>query len=68
VQALRLLLYSLLLLPGFSQMLLFYFFSPRVIRSVPYGPKPRQRADVYLPRAKWMKKVRDTFVKQICGI
>lgn len=31
-------------------MIVFYFFSPRVSRSVVYGPKPRNRLDIYLPR------------------
>lgn len=37
-------------------MLLFYFFSPRVLRSVAYGPKPRQRCDIYIPRNRWLKQ------------
>lgn len=49
----RLLLFTLLLLPGFFQMILFYFFSPRLLRSVPYGAQPRNRLDIYLPRKKW---------------
>lgn len=24
-------------MPGFAQMIVFYFFSPRMLRSVPYG-------------------------------
>lgn len=46
---LRLLVYSALLMPGFIQVGLFYFFSSRVIRSIPYGPNPRNRCDLYLP-------------------
>ncbi|GLC41944.1 hypothetical protein PLESTB_001050700 [Pleodorina starrii] len=30
-------------------MIVFYVFSPRVRRSVVYGPKPRQRLDLYFP-------------------
>lgn len=37
-------------------MILFYFFSPRLLRSIPYGTKPRNRLDVYLPRRRWRKK------------
>ena len=33
-----------------AQMIAFYFCSPRVTRSVVYGPKPRNRLDIYLPR------------------
>lgn len=47
----RLCLYALLLMPGFAQMIHFYFTSDRVRRSVPYGRKPRQRLDLYLPKA-----------------
>ncbi|KXZ54252.1 hypothetical protein GPECTOR_5g342 [Gonium pectorale] len=49
MQLLRLVLYATLLLPGFIQMIIFYVFSPRVMRSVVYGPKPRQRLDLYFP-------------------
>ena len=31
-------------------MIVFYFFSPRVTRSVVYGPRPRNTLDLYLPR------------------
>lgn len=37
-------------------MIWFYFFSPRCIRSVRYGRKPRQVLDLYVPRAKWFKE------------
>lgn len=33
----RLVLFAVLLLPGFMQMMAFYFFSPRMLRSIPYG-------------------------------
>jgi len=33
----RLVLFAVLLLPGFAQMAAFYFFSPRMLRSIPYG-------------------------------
>lgn len=45
----RLLVYSALLMPGFVQVALFYFFSSRVKRSIVYGPNPRNRCDLYLP-------------------
>jgi prenylcysteine alpha-carboxyl methylesterase len=50
---LRLVLFALILLPGFAQMVAFYFFSPRTLRSVCYGTKPRNRLDVYLPRRRY---------------
>ena len=37
-------------------MILFYFFSPRLQRSIPYGTKERNRLDVYLPRKKWRRQ------------
>ncbi|KAJ9531745.1 hypothetical protein QJQ45_021895 [Haematococcus lacustris] len=46
----RLIIYAMLLLPGFLQMIVFYFFSPRVIRNVAYGRGPRQMLDWYLPK------------------
>jgi|Transcript_9702 prenylcysteine alpha-carboxyl methylesterase len=55
VQFFRLLLFAAFLMPGFSQMMLFYFFSPRVIRSVPYGVESRNALDIYLPRKKWRR-------------
>lgn len=33
----RLVAFAALLMPGFAQMIVFYFFSPRMLRSVPYG-------------------------------
>ena len=33
-----------------AQMIVFYYFSPRVTRSVVYGPRPRNTLDIYLPR------------------
>ena len=45
----RLLVYSALLMPGFVQVAVFYFFSSRVKRSIVYGPNPRNRLDLYLP-------------------
>ncbi|KAK9805124.1 hypothetical protein WJX72_000318 [[Myrmecia] bisecta] len=60
---LQLLMYAGLLMPGFIQMGLFYFFSRRmglfyffsrrVIRSIPYGKNPRNRLDLYMPRDHW---------------
>ena len=55
IQFFRLLLFAAFLMPGFSQMMLFYFFSPRVIRSVPYGVESRNALDIYLPRKKWRR-------------
>ncbi|MEW5309110.1 MAG: hypothetical protein WDW38_001019 [Sanguina aurantia] len=49
VNLFRLVLYATLLLPGFLQIVAYYFTSPRVIRSIPYGRMPRQRLDVYYP-------------------
>ncbi|PRW45116.1 putative isoprenylcysteine alpha-carbonyl methylesterase ICMEL1 [Chlorella sorokiniana] len=49
----RLVLFAVLLLPGFAQMAAFYFFSPRMLRSIPYGVLPRNRLDVFLPRKEW---------------
>ncbi|KAJ9516097.1 hypothetical protein QJQ45_024526 [Haematococcus lacustris] len=46
----RFVAYTMLLLPGFLPMIVFYFFSPRVIRNVAYGSGPRQTLDWYLPR------------------
>eukprot|EP00899_Mesostigma_viride_P020491 jgi/Mesvir1/28443/Mv15867-RA.1 len=46
---LRLILFSMLLLPGFAQVGIFYIFSRRVIKSVVYGKYPRNRLDIYLP-------------------
>lgn len=37
-------------------MILFYFFSPGLQRSIPFGTKPRNRLDVYLPRRKWRRR------------
>jgi hypothetical protein len=34
-------------------MIVFYFFSYRVIRSIPYGHKPRNRLDLYVPPGHW---------------
>jgi prenylcysteine alpha-carboxyl methylesterase len=39
----RLLAFAALLAPGFAQMAAFYFLSPRLLRSVEYGPRPRNR-------------------------
>ncbi len=34
-------------------MFFFYFLSSRVIRSVAYGKKPRQRLDIFVPKHHW---------------
>lgn len=57
----------MLLLPGFSQMIAFYFFSPRLYRSVPYGTNPRNRLDIYLPRRKWRKAGKCSVVIYVTG-
>lgn len=44
-----LLVYAMLLMPGFIQVGLFYFLSRRVRRSIVYGPNPRNRLDLYFP-------------------
>ncbi|KAI8469431.1 MAG: Alpha/Beta hydrolase protein [Monoraphidium minutum] len=51
LQVYRLCLYAMLLLPGFAQMVFYYFLSPRVQRNIPYGRKPRQVLDLYVPKA-----------------
>jgi prenylcysteine alpha-carboxyl methylesterase len=63
----RLVAFTVILLPGFSQMILFYFFSPRLQRSIPYGTKPRNRLDVYLPRKKWRRRGKCPVVIYITG-
>ena len=35
------------------QMIIFYFGSARVIRSIPYGKRPRNRLDMYVPKHHW---------------
>lgn len=52
----RLVAFAAILLPGFAQMIVFYYFSPRVLRSIPYGVQARNRLDVYVPRRKWVRK------------
>jgi len=48
-QFLALCCYALLLMPGFIQVLYYYFFSSQVLRSVVYGEQPRNRLDLYIP-------------------
>ncbi|XP_047074489.1 probable isoprenylcysteine alpha-carbonyl methylesterase ICMEL1 [Lolium rigidum] len=48
-QFLALCCYALLLMPGFIQVLYYYFFSRQVHRSVVYGEQPRNRLDLYIP-------------------
>ncbi|XVF03483.1 hypothetical protein REPUB_Repub04eG0265100 [Reevesia pubescens] len=43
--------YALLLMPGFIQVGFYYFFSRQVRRSVIYGEQPRNRLDLFLPKA-----------------
>eukprot|EP00873_Tetraselmis_striata_P002342 jgi/Tetstr1/422606/TSEL_013412.t1 len=54
VALLQLILFSMLLMPGFLQMVVFYLFSGRICRSVRYGDKPRNCLDVYVPRYRWL--------------
>ncbi|CAI5533107.1 unnamed protein product, partial [Closterium sp. Naga37s-1] len=44
-----LMIYSLLLMPGFLQVMWYYFFSPNVRRSIPYGRLPRNSLDIFVP-------------------
>lgn len=48
-QFLALCCYTLLLMPGFIQVVYYYFFSSQVHRSVVYGDQPRNRLDLYMP-------------------
>ncbi|XP_062229778.1 probable isoprenylcysteine alpha-carbonyl methylesterase ICMEL1 isoform X2 [Phragmites australis] len=48
-QFLALCCYTLLLMPGFIQVVYYYFFSSQVHRSVVYGDQPRNRLDLYIP-------------------
>lgn len=48
-QFLALCCYTLLLMPGFIQVVYYYFFSSQVHRSVVYGEQPRNRLDLYIP-------------------
>jgi acetyl esterase/lipase len=51
IMALRLLLFTLLLAPGWYKLLRYWFFSPLIIRNLRYGKgsKNRNLLDVYLP-------------------
>ncbi|CAM0954025.1 unnamed protein product [Alopecurus aequalis] len=49
-QLLALLIYAVLLMPGFIRVGYYYFFSSQVLRSVVYGDQPRNRLDLYIPR------------------
>uniref|UniRef100_A0A0E0LFG9 protein-S-isoprenylcysteine alpha-carbonyl methylesterase n=1 Tax=Oryza punctata TaxID=4537 RepID=A0A0E0LFG9_ORYPU len=48
-QFLALCCYTFLLMPGFIQVVYYYFFSSQVCRSVVYGEQPRNRLDLYIP-------------------
>ncbi|PAN22443.1 hypothetical protein PAHAL_4G020500 [Panicum hallii] len=48
-QFLALCCYTFLLMPGFIQVVYYYFFSSHVHRSVVYGDQPRNRLDLYIP-------------------
>eukprot|EP00210_Caulerpa_lentillifera_P000679 g656.t1 len=52
----RLVIYALILMPGFLQMVVYYFFSSQVRRSVIYGRKPRNRLDFYIPQTESIDK------------
>jgi len=54
VALIQLLAFAGLLMPGFLQMVAFYFLSARVHRSVRYGSEPRNCLDVYVPRLRWL--------------
>ncbi|AQK92374.1 probable isoprenylcysteine alpha-carbonyl methylesterase ICME [Zea mays] len=49
-QLIALLVYAVLLMPGFIKVGYYYFFSRHVIRSVIYGEQPRNRLDLYIPK------------------
>ncbi|XP_015692793.1 probable isoprenylcysteine alpha-carbonyl methylesterase ICME [Oryza brachyantha] len=49
-QLLALIIYAILLMPGFIRVGYYYFFSRQVLRSVVYGDQPRNRLDLYIPR------------------
>ncbi|CAN6327179.1 unnamed protein product [Urochloa humidicola] len=49
-QLMALLLYAVLLMPGFIKVGYYYFFSSQVCRSVVYGGQPRNRLDLYIPK------------------
>ncbi|TVU20219.1 hypothetical protein EJB05_36418, partial [Eragrostis curvula] len=49
-QLVALIVYAMLLMPGFIKVGYYYFFSRHVCRSVVYGDEPRNRLDLYLPR------------------
>uniref|UniRef100_M8BL57 protein-S-isoprenylcysteine alpha-carbonyl methylesterase n=1 Tax=Aegilops tauschii TaxID=37682 RepID=M8BL57_AEGTA len=48
-QLLALLIYAVLLMPGFIRVGYYYFFSSQVLRSIVYGDQPRNRLDMYIP-------------------
>ncbi|KAF6986544.1 hypothetical protein CFC21_004282 [Triticum aestivum] len=48
-QLLALLIYTVLLMPGFIRVGYYYFFSSQVLRSIVYGDQPRNRLDMYIP-------------------
>ncbi|XP_062180508.1 probable isoprenylcysteine alpha-carbonyl methylesterase ICME [Phragmites australis] len=49
-QLLALIVYAILLMPGFIKVGYYYFFSSQVCRSVVYGEQPRNRLDLYIPK------------------
>lgn len=49
VKAMWLGAYAAVLLPGFLQVIWYYFFSGRVWRSLPYGDEARNSLDLYMP-------------------
>ncbi|CDP02394.1 unnamed protein product [Coffea canephora] len=49
-------IYAMLLMPGFLQVVFYYYFSSQVRRSVIYGDQPRNRLDLHLPPRQDCKK------------
>jgi hypothetical protein len=62
----RLVLFAVLLLPGFAQMIAFYFLSPRLLRSVPYGLKVRQHASL-LPLSSFLHPAEQSLCRCVFG-
>ncbi|GAQ87063.1 alpha beta-hydrolases superfamily protein [Klebsormidium nitens] len=49
IKAWSLVVFAILLMPGFLQVVWFYYTSPQVYRSLVYGTKARNRLDLYMP-------------------
>lgn len=63
----RLVIFTMVLWPGFLAMMLFYFLSARVRRDIPYGRKPRNLLDLYIPYRRWMRQGKVPVVVFITG-